>query len=128
MSKDNNKTGLIAGVAAALAAGAVYFYGPEGERRRERLRGWVLRAKGEILEKIEDAGEVTQQQYNEIIDNVMQEFEKQKSERKPQIKALREELKADWKNIKARMEKKGEELREAAAEEIANRADEISDQ
>lgn len=126
---DTNKshTGLIAGIAAAVAAGAVYFYGPDGKERREKLQGWVLKTKGEVLEKLEDAEEVTKEKYEEIVDAAVTKFTAEKEKRESQAETLREELKGHWEAIKHRVEEKGEDLREAAADEVSKQGEKASE-
>jgi hypothetical protein len=56
---------------AALATTAYYFFGPKGEKHRENLKGWMIKMKGEIIERIEDVKELTEPVYREIIDSVV---------------------------------------------------------
>ena len=39
---------------AAVAAGAHFLYGKDGATNRKKVRGWALKAKGEMLEKLEE--------------------------------------------------------------------------
>lgn len=132
MSNENNKmkkshTGLIAGIAAALAAGAVYFYGPDGKERREKLQGWMVKAKGEVLEKLEDVEEITKEKYEEIVDASVTKFTAEKEKRKEQAEVLREDLKGHWEAIRRRVEEEGENLREAAADEVSEKGEKIAE-
>lgn len=132
MSEDNNKekkshTGIVAGIAAALAAGAVYFYGPEGDRHRRNFRGWILKTKGEVLDQLESAESVSKEKYHEIVDAAIAKYAVEKAKKEAEIETLREQLKGEWQAIKQRVEERGEELREAAAEEVAQQAENLSD-
>lgn len=132
MSNEDNKekkshTGLIAGLSAALAAGAMYFYGPQGERRRKNFHGWMLKTKGEVLEKLEEAESVTKERYEEIVDEAIAKYAAEKAKKKEEVEILRAELKTEWGSIKERVEEKSEELRSAAAEEIAVQSKKLID-
>ncbi|MEX2369025.1 MAG: hypothetical protein WD552_01365 [Candidatus Paceibacterota bacterium] len=130
MSNENKKkshTGLIAGVSAALAAGAVYFFGPEGDKHRWKLRGWVLKTRGEVLESLEDLEVVSKEKYEEIVDAAIAKFAEQKAEKELQVEELRHRLKSEWSEIKKQAEEKGEDLRVAAADVIAEKSEELAD-
>lgn len=120
-------TGLVAGLSAALAAGAMYFYGPEGERRRQNFRGWILKTKGEVLDQLEEAESITKETYNEIVDKAIDKFATERAKKESQIEVVRAELKSDWADIKERVEKQGEELRKAAADEIKKKSQQFSE-
>jgi len=125
--KKKSHTGLIAGVSAALAAGAVYFFGPEGDRHRQKLRGWVLKTRGEVLEQLENLEEVSKEKYEEIVDAAIAKFAEQKAEKESQVEELRKFLKEEWAEIKKQAETKGEELRAAAADVIEEKTEELAD-
>lgn len=126
MSDNNSHAGLIAGVSAALAAGAVYFYGPEGDRHRKKFRGWMLKTKGDVLERLEEAEKVSKEKYDEFVDAAVAEYAERKAETEAEVELLREELKSEWKTIKQQAQEKGEQLQKDAAEEVAKRAEQLS--
>lgn len=130
MSEEKEKsshTGIIAGLSAALAAGAVYFYGPDGEERRKNIRGWILKTKGEVLDKLEEAESITKETYEEIVDKAVEKFATERAKKESEIEIIRDELKSSWENIAATVEKHGDDLRTAAADEITKRRKKISD-
>jgi CHASE3 domain sensor protein len=132
MSENTNKekgshTGIVAGLSAALAAGAVYFYGPNGKERRKNLRGWILKTKGEVLDKLEEAESVTKDTYEEIVDKAVEKFATERARKESEIEIIRDELKSSWENISATVEKHGDELRTAAVDEIKKRRQKITD-
>lgn len=114
----------LAGAVAALAAGAIYFYGPDGERRRRKLHGWMLKAKGEVLDRLEELEDVSEEKYQEIVETVMDEFAERKEVSRSAADTLRAELKEEWRHIRARALEKGEELRKVAAERLAEKDEE----
>ncbi len=59
--KKSVSTGTVLALSAsalALAAGAYYFFGPEGKKNRGAFKGWMIKMKGEIIEKMEQAKDV----------------------------------------------------------------------
>ncbi len=95
------KVALGLGVVAALSAGAYYLYGTkEGAKKRVKVRGWVLKAKGEILEKLEGLKEVNQKKYDSLISTVMKKYQGVKSIDKSELNAVVKDLKKHWKSIK----------------------------
>jgi hypothetical protein len=106
MSKKTNSgpgTGLaiLGGLAAAAAAGVYFIYGKkELQKKAKKVRGWALKAKGEVLEKIEKMKAVDEKIYHDSIDAVMKKYEKVKSIDTTELAAVAKELKSHWKNIK----------------------------
>ena len=70
--------GIGAGVAAITAAAYVLF-GPEGKKNRKIIRGWSVKMKGEIIEKFENAKELTEPVYHQIIDAAKEKYAKLKN-------------------------------------------------
>ncbi len=108
-TKENNKGNGVAlgvglGLIAAMSAGAYYLYGTkEGKNKRVKIRGWALKAKGEVLEKLENLKEVNQEKYDAIIDTVSRKYAGIKSIDKSELDALVTDLKKHWKNIKSHL-------------------------
>lgn len=98
--KNDAKTALLigAGVAALTAAG-VYFFGPRGKAHRKEAKGWMIRMKGEIIERMENAKEMTEEAYHNIIDAVTAQYKKHGKIAEEDIETLAKELKAHWKGI-----------------------------
>src|SRR3989344_3124565 len=75
MSKLKTATavGLGAGLAVAAVGAALGSYllsGPRAKNTKRVLRGWMLKAKGEILEKLEKAGDVGEDMYYQAVNEV----------------------------------------------------------
>ncbi len=110
--QNNNMKGgaIIAGVAAlaAAAAGAYFLYGTkEGAKRRKQIKGWTLKMKGEVLERLENLQDVSKETYDGIVDKVAQGYKGLKNVDPEEITALVADLKGHWNNIhKAIMAKK----------------------
>ena len=89
-----------AGVAAAVV-GLVFLYGSEaGKKRRKQIKGWTLKAKGEVLEKLEKAKEVNEEVYNKVVDSVMAKYGKLKNVTDEEIEPMIKEFKSHWKQVK----------------------------
>jgi len=114
-SKSNAvKYAVIGASLAGLAATAYFFFGPKGKKRREHAKAWAIKMKGEVVEKLEKAREITEPVYREIIDTVAKEYKKGKKAGQPEIEALATDLKKHWKSMSA--------LAIAAKQEVAKDA------
>lgn len=84
---------------AALAAASYYFFGPEGKKNRNSLKGWMIKMKGEIVEKMEGAGELTEDLYNKIVDAVAAKYVKAGKVGELELRMFSDMLKSQWKGI-----------------------------
>ena len=106
----NSKGGLgldavFAGAAAAASAGAYYLYGPKGVRHRKQLRGWMLKASGEVMEKTERLKEIDRKTYEDILRQMETKYRKVRSIDNKDIAKLKRDLKAQWKHVEREFEK-----------------------
>ncbi len=93
---------------AAAAAGAFFLYGTkEGAKQRKKIRGWGLRMKGEVLEKMEQMKEVSEDKYQEIVDSVAKRYQGLKSVDPEEVTLLVKELKSHWRSIKRQLDAGG---------------------
>lgn len=91
-----------AAAAATVAglAGAYFLYGSkDAAKNRKKLKGWAVKARGEVLEKIEKSKEVSADRYNEIVEKVTDKYAKTASVGKVEADKLARELKKHWKEI-----------------------------
>jgi hypothetical protein len=93
------KLGIAGASLAGLAAGAYFFFGPKGKKNREHAKAWAIKMKGDVVEKLEEAKEITEPIYNEIIDKVSKEYNKDKKASQVEIAELAQDLKKHWKSI-----------------------------
>lgn len=84
---------------AGLAAGAYFFLGPKGEKHQRQAKAWADKMKTDVIEKLKTVSDISEATYNEIIDTVAKEYEKDMSLAKSEIKALAKDLKKHWKSI-----------------------------
>jgi hypothetical protein len=100
--------GLGLGMLAALSAGAYYLYGTkEGAKKKLKIRGWMLKAKGEVMEKMESMKEVDENAYNALVESVMKKYESVKSIDPKEVTEMVSDLKKHWKNIKRHLDVAG---------------------
>jgi hypothetical protein len=123
MQKKANKSNavkyaVIGASLAGLAATAYFFFGPKGKKRREHAKAWAIKMKGEVVEKLEKAREITEPIYREIIDTVAKEYKKGKKAGQPEIEALATDLKKHWKSMSA--------LAMAAKQDVAKNASRVA--
>ncbi len=108
------KVAIGVGTAIALAAASYYFFGPDGKKNRNKLKGWMIRMKGEIVEKMESAKEMTETAYHQIVDAVAARYKNAVSE--GDLKGFAANLKKQWKGFSAsRVPKKGVVKKKTAA-------------
>jgi len=96
----------IAALAAAAAAGGYFLYGKDGAKNRKKIKGWMLKAKGEVLEQMEKGKEMTEETYHNVIDKVSQKYKAVKDIDPVELQQMTKELKNHWKNIKAQLSPK----------------------
>lgn len=87
---------ITAGV-AALAAAGYFFLGPDGKKNRKVARGWMIKMKGEVVEKMEKAKDVSEEAYENIVDQVAKTYVSTGG--KAEVEKLAKELKKHWKSI-----------------------------
>lgn len=87
------------GTIAAASAAGYFLYGPKGKENRRKLKGWALKARGEVLLRLEKMKEVTQEGYERAIDQVLRKYENLKDIDVKDVQKLSAELKRHWKNI-----------------------------
>jgi DNA-binding transcriptional ArsR family regulator len=109
MKKDTKQVAVVAGVAvglAALTAAGYFVFGPNGKNNRKQIKGWSLKMKGEILEKLEKLKDVTPEMYNTIIDEVSAKYGKLKNISEEEVAAIAVDLKKHWRAISRDLKEK----------------------
>ncbi len=71
-NENNNVEVAVAIGVGALAAGALGYFlaGPNGKKHRKDVKSWMVKFQGDLMEKLEDAKEVTAPMYAQIVDEV----------------------------------------------------------
>lgn len=104
-SNDTVGSGVMVGVGlaalAAAAAGTYFLYGSKNaSKNRKIVKGWMLQAKGEIVEQLETVKDINEEVYHRIVQEVTDRYEKLKNIDLQEMKVFRDELKTHWGNIK----------------------------
>lgn len=101
--KQSSNAGVKLGIAAAAVAGiasAYFLYGSnDASKNRKKVKGWMLKAKGEVIEQVEKLKEVDRETFMRVVDAVTAKYEKASSVGEAEAKKLGAELKKHWKEI-----------------------------
>lgn len=84
---------------AGLAATAYFFLGPKGKKNQSSVKSWVIKMKGDVVEKLEQARDITEPVYKEIIDTVAARHKKVMKNNEAEIAELAQDLKKHWRTI-----------------------------
>ena len=106
--KVENNTGKVLAISAGVAAIGVMSYllvGPKGKKNQKNLKGWMLKMKGEVMEKMEDAKEVTMSAYENIVDEVGKKYKTLKNIDSSELASEIASLKKGWKAVVSKSKK-----------------------
>lgn len=83
------------------AVGAYLIYGTKkGFKARMKAKWWMIKAKGEILEKLSQLEEFSEDAYQDIVDKVVKNYKHIKGIGADELAEYSEYLKDNWKEIK----------------------------
>lgn len=99
-STSNTEKVLIGATVAAVAAGAYFFSTQSGKRYSKKMKGWMVRMKGQVLEKLEEAENVTEPVYRQIVDTVADAEIVSSKIPRSEILQLATDLKKQWNVIR----------------------------
>jgi hypothetical protein len=119
---DTQKIGLGVGLtAAAVAAAGTYFlYGSKGaSKNRKVVKSWALKAKAEVLEKLEQAKEMSKEEYEQVIDTVGGVYAQMKDASKVDISGFKKEMKEYWNKIEKTAAPKKKAVKKAVVKKAA---------
>ena len=106
--KTGDNTGKVIAIGAGVAAIGVMSYllfGPAGKKNQKKLKGWMLKMKGDVMEKMEDAKEVTTSAYENIVDEVGKKYKSLKNIDSAELAAEIASLKKGWKAVVSKSKK-----------------------
>src|SRR5256885_1917683 len=83
----------------AGASGAYFLYGKRGAQNREKIEGWALQLKGEVLERMEKLKDINQQAYDQLVDETASRYGRTKRVSAHELKHLTAEMKNAWSHI-----------------------------
>ena len=94
---------VIAGIVGLTAAaiGTYYLYGhKDAEKNRAKVKGWMLKAKGEVLDELEKVQDVTESVYMAAVDAVAKKYHELKNIDAADLEAFIKEMKDHWNGMK----------------------------
>ena len=109
------KAAVIGTSLAGLVAGAYFLLSPKTKKYRQHAKSWAIKMKGDHVEKLEMAKEITEPIYHEIIDTVAKDYKKAKKVAGPEIDAIAADLKKHWKSVSKLAIKAKQEISKDAA-------------
>jgi len=95
------KVAVVGATLAGIAAGAYFFFGPKGKKHQNQVKSWAIKMKGEVIEKLENAKDVSEETYHHIIDTVATKYAAGKYASQEEIQELAADLKKHWKALRA---------------------------
>lgn len=96
-----------AGLVALTAAG-YFFLGPNGKKNRKVTRAWMIKMKGDIVEKMESMKDITEESYHKIVDTVASAY--MATGGKEEVAKIAKELKGHWKSISGKGKSKAKKV------------------
>ncbi len=100
---DKNGSSKVAGIglgltaAAVTAAGAYFLYGSKhATQNRKKVKGWVLKAKGEVLEALEKAEAITEEEYKALVEAASGAYGTMKNATAGEVKDFKKEMQEHW--------------------------------
>ncbi len=91
---------LAAGVGvAALSVAAYLLFGPKGKQNRKNVRGWAVKMKGEMIEKFEQAKNITKPVYHSIVDEISAKYAKQKNVGRAELAETIADIRRHWETM-----------------------------
>lgn len=101
--------------AAVAAAGAYFLYGSkDAEKNRAAVKSWALKAKAEVLEKLEDAKKMTRAEYEEVVAAAVGAYSGAKSVTKKDIASFTAEMMEHWEALETSVSKVKKSAKKAA--------------
>src|SRR3989338_4525081 len=89
--------GFVLTAAAVTAAGAYFLYGSKkSTQNRKKVKGWVLKAKGEVLEALEKAESITEAEYKALVETASGAYGTVKSATQGEVKDFKKEMNDHW--------------------------------
>lgn len=86
--------------AAVAAAGAYFLYGSKSAaENRKKVRGWTLKAKGEVLEALEKAKEISAEEYAALVDTATSAYGTVERASKGEMKDFKAEMLEHWNKL-----------------------------
>lgn len=83
--------------AAVAAASAYFLYGSKSApKNRKVVKSWALKAKGEVLEVLEKANKITEEEFQAVVDTVTSAYGKAQKISKKDLQEFKVEMQDNW--------------------------------
>ena len=118
MSEKNHgkMAAFVTGAATAVAAGGYFLFGPNGRYNREKSARWIEATKKKVLARMRVLKDVGEDAYEQILDDVIEDYTKAKKLTLKQGARLKAHLLSRWEEMR--------ELAKQSAEEAWREIDE----
>lgn len=103
------KVGIGVGLTAAAlgAVGGYFFYGSkDAAKHRKMAKSWMLKAKAEVLEGLENAKHMTKEEYEDLVQKVVKGYKTAKKASASELVDFAKDMHGHWKNIERATAKK----------------------
>lgn len=108
--------------AAAALAGAYFLYGSKNAaKNRKAVKGWMLKAKGEVLSSLEKAQNMTKEEYEQLVAKVGAGYVAAKEMTQGDLAAFTKEMQTHWKDLTKVAAPKKKTAKKAAAKKVAKK-------
>lgn len=95
------KVAIGAAAIAAAALGGYFLFGTKkGKQARAHIKSWAFKAKGEVLEKLEALKDLSEVEYQAIVDAVAQKYQSLENVSASDVKDFVSDLKRQWSQVK----------------------------
>lgn len=86
--------------AAVAAAGAYFLLGSKhAAQNRKKMKGWTLKAKGEVLEALEKAEQIGAKEYESLVNTASKAYGTVERASKGEIKDFKSEMLTHWEKL-----------------------------
>lgn len=104
--------------AAAVAAAGAYFLAgaPEAKNNRKKVKSWMLKAKADVLDVIEEAEQMTEGEYKQLVASATKTYGAVKKASKKDVAEFQKEMLAHWPAIVA----EGKAVSDVVAKTVKN--------
>ena len=99
---NTHKLGIGVGLTAAAvaAAGAYFLYGSkDAVKNRKVVKSWAIKAKGEVLEALEKAEQMTEDEFNKLVGTVASTYGQVQKLSQTELADFKKEMSANWKSL-----------------------------
>lgn len=97
-----------AGLVVGAALAAYLLTSPEDRKKAaKKVKAWMADMQKETAEKVKKVQDLTEEKYNQIIDEIKPKYEALKDVSDSELASFAKEMKSHWKNISSAAKKSG---------------------